>query len=366
MAAETDGEAAEEDADEYDGQGYPDAEEEAWGCATTCDDGHACTVDSCDPSAHICLHDAAVVAGVTCRAAAGPCDMAETCDGVGEDCPTDGFIAAATVCRASAGDCDSEETCTGDSAACPPDAGVPGDLHEPNNDCASARGPFTVLEGEGVGSLNATLYSPDGAEDQDWFIIHAEEVTDSSCGWPWEMLPQCYFYMTTTLTPPAGASHADWQFCVQDRRTNGCSGDPDFEICTSASDNWDDTAGHYSLTSSWKGTCWLDDVWDFYVVVRKSGAAAVNDCHEYQLSNELAYSDETCPLKSTPTLPLAKFHLTSPSAHSRIALRSRAEISVSHRGRRCAPSARREEGAYSTEYVTDEQRSGRRCSGVRM
>jgi radical SAM protein with 4Fe4S-binding SPASM domain len=46
--------------------------------------------------------------------------------------------------------------------------------------------------------------------------------------------------------------------------------------------------------------------------------------------------------------------------------RSREEISLSHRGRRCAPTARREEGAYSTEYVTDEQRSCRGCSGGRM
>jgi len=61
------------------------------------------------------------VPGQSCRAAAGPCDVAEACDGFNAACPADTFVANMTTCRPSAGDCDVAETCTGSSAACPPD-----------------------------------------------------------------------------------------------------------------------------------------------------------------------------------------------------------------------------------------------------
>ena len=116
-----------------------------------CDDGHACTVDTCNASGS-CVHTAAA-SGTVCRAAAGLCDLDETCNGTDVDCPADakvpaGTICAAasdvcendsicdgstdtcapktfkpdtTVCHASTGVCDPEETCTGSSAACPTD-----------------------------------------------------------------------------------------------------------------------------------------------------------------------------------------------------------------------------------------------------
>lgn len=62
-----------------------------------------------------------VVAGTTCRASAGSCDLAETCDGTGALCPEDVFASATTACRLSSGPCDAVERCTGSSALCPAD-----------------------------------------------------------------------------------------------------------------------------------------------------------------------------------------------------------------------------------------------------
>ena len=101
--------------------------------AATCDDGLACTTDTCTGScnhaivANTCLIAGACyaagdtnpsnkcqqctpgtsqtawspkAAGVTCRAAAGPCDTAEVCDGTGAACPADTFASSGTVCGA--------------------------------------------------------------------------------------------------------------------------------------------------------------------------------------------------------------------------------------------------------------------------
>ena len=51
-----------------------------------CDDGNACTSDSC--VAGQCVF-APLSAGVVCRAATNVCDVAETCDGLGGQCPAD-------------------------------------------------------------------------------------------------------------------------------------------------------------------------------------------------------------------------------------------------------------------------------------
>jgi hypothetical protein len=48
-----------------------------------------------------------------CRAAAGPCDVAENCPGDGPDCPANAYEPPETVCRAANGGCDLPETCTG-------------------------------------------------------------------------------------------------------------------------------------------------------------------------------------------------------------------------------------------------------------
>ena len=60
-----------------------------------------------------------VNAGVLCRTASGPCDLAEKCNGSSEFCPTNLYKSAKTSCRAATGVCDQAETCTGKSAGCP-------------------------------------------------------------------------------------------------------------------------------------------------------------------------------------------------------------------------------------------------------
>ncbi|MCC6849768.1 MAG: metallophosphoesterase [Deltaproteobacteria bacterium] len=82
-----------------------------------CDQGAAngTSLSCCGPSCQF------VAVGATCRAVAGPCDVAETCSGASGACPADGVASAATVCRASPGGCDPAEFCTGASTACPSD-----------------------------------------------------------------------------------------------------------------------------------------------------------------------------------------------------------------------------------------------------
>ena len=61
--------------------------------------------------------------GAVCRAAAGPCDLAETCGAGAAECPDDALAAAGTECRAASGiGCDAAELCDGVTAACPDDA----------------------------------------------------------------------------------------------------------------------------------------------------------------------------------------------------------------------------------------------------
>src|SRR5207249_8103446 len=72
---------------------------------TTCtDDGIVCTADVCNGTvgAPACTH-AAGNAGTVCRAAVGPCDVAETCTGTSTACPADAIQPAGAVCRAAAG-----------------------------------------------------------------------------------------------------------------------------------------------------------------------------------------------------------------------------------------------------------------------
>jgi hypothetical protein len=63
------------------------------------------------------------MAGVTCRIAAGDCDLAEQCDGASAACPTD--LKSTAVCRAAAGVCDAAETCNGVIDVCPADVDQP-------------------------------------------------------------------------------------------------------------------------------------------------------------------------------------------------------------------------------------------------
>jgi len=81
----------------------------------TCDTGDpSFPFDCCSPTCQL------LVAGRSCRPAAGPCDAEDVCDGVSGIC-TNTVAPAGTTCRASTGSCDAAEVCTGLGAACPPD-----------------------------------------------------------------------------------------------------------------------------------------------------------------------------------------------------------------------------------------------------
>lgn len=83
-------------------------------------DAETCTADVCDGTGTACTHPAGN-AGVTCRAAAGGCDVAESCNGTAPTCPADVLVSGGTACRAAVGTCDVAETCSGSSAVCPAD-----------------------------------------------------------------------------------------------------------------------------------------------------------------------------------------------------------------------------------------------------
>jgi len=90
---------------------------------TACASKGACSgTPVCDGSSAACPAAIPSVKGTVCRAAVGACDVAETCNGTATTCPADGFAASTTVCRAAAGACDVAETCTGTSAVCPVDS----------------------------------------------------------------------------------------------------------------------------------------------------------------------------------------------------------------------------------------------------
>lgn len=75
----------------------------------------------CDGLSTACPADALAPAQAECRAAAGPCDVAEACDGVDPACPADLVASSTVTCRGAAGACDVAETCDGVGAACPSD-----------------------------------------------------------------------------------------------------------------------------------------------------------------------------------------------------------------------------------------------------
>jgi hypothetical protein len=79
----------------------------------------------CNGTSTACPADVKIAAGTQCRASAGVCDPAETCDGTSPACPTDAKLPAGTQCRASTGACDPAEACDGSSPACPSDAKLP-------------------------------------------------------------------------------------------------------------------------------------------------------------------------------------------------------------------------------------------------
>ncbi|MBN1774475.1 MAG: hypothetical protein JXB32_24660 [Deltaproteobacteria bacterium] len=76
-------------------------------------------VVGCDESADRC---ALAAEGTVCRAADGPCDVAEACNGTSTACPADGHAPTTSICRPAAGPCDLPEACTGSGSDCPVDA----------------------------------------------------------------------------------------------------------------------------------------------------------------------------------------------------------------------------------------------------
>jgi hypothetical protein len=98
----------------------------------TCVEGAECSTGRpCERGGRECASGACVVAGpgppgTECRAAAGPCDLAESCDGIAVTCPPDALAPAGSTCRPASGPCDVAEACAGGTAACPTDVVVTG------------------------------------------------------------------------------------------------------------------------------------------------------------------------------------------------------------------------------------------------
>ena len=83
------------------------------------DDANPCTVDRCDGTSVLCQHPVGN-GGVTCRAAAGNCDLPELCPGNSAVCPPNVFRTPTdNACRPAVGECDRAEFCPGNDPACP-------------------------------------------------------------------------------------------------------------------------------------------------------------------------------------------------------------------------------------------------------
>lgn len=151
-----------------------------------CDDGNECTANVCDAmlgcqypnlpmgtacgnqtpegpcdQADICDGNGMCVpnyqpSSFECRTSAGVCDVAEFCTGMSADCPPDGFEPGTTECRASAGVCDVAEFCTGSSADCPADGFEPS-----STECRASAGICDVAE---FCTGNSANCPPDGFE----------------------------------------------------------------------------------------------------------------------------------------------------------------------------------------------------------
>jgi hypothetical protein len=185
-------------------------------------------------------------------------------------------LPAAETCDSLDNDCDGAT-----------DEGLAGDSYETNETCARARSLPRADEGFATDPLievtAATLLHTDGSADVDWFTISANEASHLDCGLPWEVLPQCYFYLEIHLAPPLGMDRTPWRMCVHE---GGCS--VGTEHCTSAAD-WNPTAGAYVMILPWQGTCWLDDEWTFYVRVDAT-SAGVRSCRPYALRYRFYFS----------------------------------------------------------------------------
>lgn len=89
------------------------------------DPGEQCDAGVLDGTAGSCCSSACQIlaASVTCRAAAGPCDLPETCTGTSRTSSAD--LKSTDVCRPAAGACDVPESCDGSHDTCPADPRFP-------------------------------------------------------------------------------------------------------------------------------------------------------------------------------------------------------------------------------------------------
>ena len=120
-----------------DGDGYPSSKEVTASRTKPSGGVRRNTISSLD-SVDCNDNSGSIHPGTVCRAAAGPCDVAEYCQADGS-CPADSFKSSSTVCRASAGACDVAEYCTGSSASCPADAFRPA-TYNPGGTCQKCTG----------------------------------------------------------------------------------------------------------------------------------------------------------------------------------------------------------------------------------
>jgi hypothetical protein len=104
--------------------GNPDLCVDGYCCDTVC--AFACNACDIPGREGICSLEPATV---SCREAAGPCDVSEHCDGAKPECPTETVMSLGAPCREAVGTCDPVEQCDGISITCPADiiqdAGTP-------------------------------------------------------------------------------------------------------------------------------------------------------------------------------------------------------------------------------------------------
>jgi hypothetical protein len=100
-------------------------------CDSACSGGtgdcQACSVAANGTSNGTCTPLSATRAPqVTCRAAAGVCDVPEVCSASSNTCPSNGFAGIFTECRNTGRLCDPAEFCPGNAATCPADLNLCG------------------------------------------------------------------------------------------------------------------------------------------------------------------------------------------------------------------------------------------------
>jgi hypothetical protein len=173
------------------------------------------------------------------------------------------------------------------------DNGIADDSYEANDTCETARGPLiTVQDDTEPLVITGSLYTADATQDEDWYLVYAEENTDWYCGIPWYS-DECAYYLTVTLAPPDGATPEDWEICLFQHDGDTCDGETLSEVCSDALD-WNDGTGMYEFTVRWEGVCGADDDMHIFTVIRGTTGAAIDDCQSYNATFQMVYLEEEC------------------------------------------------------------------------